>query len=121
MPRAFAHHRRLSRMIARRISQVGIACSNHDDLSRVEPAGRFLRDLGIPFDTVVLSPYYQPDGVRAFARGAAARGFEVIIAASGGTNALACMVASYALLPVVAIPLRIDAETAASKEFAALL
>jgi 5-(carboxyamino)imidazole ribonucleotide mutase len=108
-------------MIARRIPQVGIAMSSNEDLPRVEPAARFLRDLDIPFEMVALSPGYAPDEVRDYALGAAGRGHEVIIAAGGGTNALACMIAAYTLLPTVAIPLRIDCETAASKEFAALL
>jgi len=108
-------------MIARRIPQVGIAMSSEEDLPRVEPAARFLRDLEIPFEMVALSPYYAPYEVRHYAQAAACRGYEVIIAAGGGTNALACMIAAYTLLPVVAIPLRIDCETAASKEFAALL
>jgi 5-(carboxyamino)imidazole ribonucleotide mutase len=108
-------------MIDRRIPQVGIAMSSNENLPRVEPAARFLRDLDIPFEMVALSPYYAPDEVRDYAISAACRGYEVVIAAGGGTNALACMIAAYTLLPVVAIPLRIDSETAASKEFAALL
>lgn len=108
-------------MIARRIPQVGIALSTNEELPRVEPAARFLADLDIPFAMVALSPYYEPESVRDYALAAAARGMEVIIAAGGGTNALACMIASYTLLPTVALPLRIDSETAASKEFAALL
>jgi len=108
-------------MIARRIAQVGIALSSNEELPRVEPAARFLADLGIPFEMVALSPYYAPERVRDYAMAAAGRGQEVIIAAGGGTNALACMIAAYTLLPTVALPLRIDCETAASKEFAALL
>lgn len=108
-------------MIARRIPQVGIVMASSEDLPRVEPAARFLRDLTIPFEMIALSPYCAPDKAREYARCAAEQGYEVIIAASGGTNALACMIAAYTTLPVVAIPLRIDGETSASKEFAALL
>jgi 5-(carboxyamino)imidazole ribonucleotide mutase len=45
----------------------------------------------------------------------------VILAGSGGTNELACMVASYTCLPVVGIPLRSVEDNSVSKEFAALL
>src|SRR5437660_1752728 len=108
-------------MTAGRIPQVGIVMSSSDDLPRVEPAGRFLRDLDIPFRMAALSAYETPDRVREYGRSAAGRGFEVIIAASGGSNGLASMIASYTTLPVIALPLRPDRDASASKEFAALL
>lgn len=108
-------------MIARRIPQVGIVMSSSEDLPSVEPAARFLSDLGIPFEMVSLSAYCTPEDARDYAMNAAGQGYEVIIAAGGGTNALACMLASYCVLPVIALPLRLDTELASSKEFAALL
>src|ERR1051326_4791443 len=89
-------------MIEGRIPQVGIVMSSSDDLARVEAAGRFLRDLGIPFEMTALSAYEAPDAVREYGCSASGRGFEVILAASGGCNALASMIASYTTLPVIA-------------------
>lgn len=104
-----------------RIPQIGIVMSSEKDLPLMEEAARVLRDLGIPFEMMALSPYRMPDQVREFGLSAEQRGFEVILAGSGGTNELACMVASYTCLPVIGIPLRAVEDNSVSKELAALL
>lgn len=87
----------------------------------MEQAAYTLRSLGIPFEMTALSPYRMPDQVRDYGLQAEKRGYEVILAGSGGTNELACMVASYSSLPVIGIPLRTIEDHTVSKEFAALL
>jgi 5-(carboxyamino)imidazole ribonucleotide mutase len=104
-----------------RIPQIGIIMSSEKDLPQMEMAATTLRDLGIPFEMTALSPYRMPDQVRDYGLSAEHRGFEVILAGSGGTNELACMVASYTCLPVIGIPLRTAGDTSVSKELAALL
>jgi 5-(carboxyamino)imidazole ribonucleotide mutase len=104
-----------------RIPQIGIIMSSEKDLPQMELAAGVLRDLGIPFEMTALSPYRMPEAVRDYGLGAEQHGFEVILAGSGGTNELACMVASYTCIPVVAIPLRSMGDASVSKELAALL
>lgn len=104
-----------------RIPQIGIIMSSEKDLPMMEQAAVTLRDLGIPFEMTALSPYRMPDQVRDYGANAEKLGYEVVLAGSGGTNELACMVASYTCLPVIGIPLRAAQDTSVSKELAALL
>lgn len=104
-----------------RIPQIGIIMSSEKDLPQMELAAITLRDLGIPFEMTALSPYRTPEQVREYGVTAERRGYEVILAGSGGTNELACMVASYTCLPVIGIPLRQAQDHSFSKELAALL
>jgi phosphoribosylaminoimidazole carboxylase PurE protein len=105
----------------RLIPQIGIVMSSDKDLPRMREAAEFLSLLGIPFEMTALSPYRVPDQVRDYGVGAESAGYEVIIAGSGGTNELACMIASYTTLPVIGIPLREQDDISVSKELAALL
>jgi 5-(carboxyamino)imidazole ribonucleotide mutase len=108
-------------MTYERVPQIGIIMSSEKDLPMMEQAAYTLRELGIPFEMMALSPYRSPDEVREYGKTAEAKGYEVILAGSGGTNELACMVASYSCLPVIGIPLRSAGDNSVSKEFAALL
>ncbi|MBI3946118.1 MAG: AIR carboxylase family protein [Armatimonadetes bacterium] len=102
--------------------QIGIVMGSDRDLPHMEKAARFLRNLDIPFEMTALSAYRCPDRVREYGLSALGRGFEVVIAASGGTNELACLIASYTTLPVIGVPLRTDeGEASVSRELAALL
>jgi 5-(carboxyamino)imidazole ribonucleotide mutase len=104
-----------------RVPQIGIVMSSEKDLPTMEGTALTLRDLGIPFEMTALSPYRMPDQVREYGLAAEGRGYEVIIAGSGGTNELACMIASYTCLPVIGIPLRQAQDNSVSKELAAIL
>lgn len=105
----------------RRIPQIGIVMSSIKDLDTMRKAAEFLYALDIPFEMTTLSPYRTPDAVREYGLSAERHGYEVIIAGAGGTNELACMIASYTNLPVIGVPLRAQNETSVSKELAALL
>ncbi len=87
----------------------------------MEQVAATLKEVGVPFEMTAISPYRTPDAVREYAQGAESKGFEVIVAGSGGTNELACMVSSYTCLPVIGLPLRSSGEHSATAEFAALL
>jgi 5-(carboxyamino)imidazole ribonucleotide mutase len=105
----------------RLIPQIGIVMSSDKDLPRMREGAEFLHSMSIPFEMTALSPYRVPDQVREYGVGAEAAGYEVIMAGSGGTNELACMIASYTNLPVIGIPLREQEDVSVSKELAALL
>jgi phosphoribosylaminoimidazole carboxylase PurE protein len=105
----------------RRIPQIGIVMNSDKDLPQMQLAAEFLHRLGIPFEMTVLSPYRTPELVREYGTTAARKGYEVVIAGAGGTNELACMIASYTPLPVIGVPLRAAGDSSFSKELAALL
>jgi phosphoribosylaminoimidazole carboxylase PurE protein len=107
--------------MARRIPQIGIVMSSDKDLTTMTLAAEFLHELDIPFEMTAISPYRTPDAVREYGLTAERHGYEVVIAGAGGTNELACMIASYTNLPVIGVPLRAATENSVSKELAALL
>src|SRR4051812_44148563 len=90
----------------RRIPQIGIVMNSDKDLPPMQRAAESLHRLGTPFKMPALSPSRPPDRGREYGTTAARKGFEVIIAGAGGTNELACMIASYTTLPVIGVPLR---------------
>ena len=62
-----------------------------------------------PFDETphveIMSAHRNPERVREFATQAEQKGFEVIIAAAGMSNALAGAIAAHTCLPVIGVPL----------------
>jgi 5-(carboxyamino)imidazole ribonucleotide mutase len=76
-----------------------------------------LEQLGIPYETEVLSAHRTPEKVREFALSARERGIEVIIAGAGGSAALPGAIKAYTSLPVIGVPL----ESSALKGVDALL
>src|SRR5207244_11415303 len=70
----------------------------------VEDAGHALADVGVPFEVGVVSAHRTPGRMLDYARSAAGRGIEVIIAGAGGSAHLPGMVASATPLPVIGVP-----------------
>lgn len=71
----------------------------------MEKAGGVLDMFGIEHETRVLSAHKTPDEAIAFAEGASAAGFGVIIAGAGKAAHLAGVMAAKSLLPVIGVPL----------------
>ena len=71
----------------------------------MEKAGQMLDRFGIESETRVISAHKTPDEAIAFAEGAAAAGFGVIIAGAGKAAHLAGVMAAKSLLPVIGVPL----------------
>jgi 5-(carboxyamino)imidazole ribonucleotide mutase len=63
-----------------------------------------LEQLGVPFETRVVSAHRTPDLLFEYASTAADRGLEVIIAGAGGAAHLPGMCAAKTLLPVLGVP-----------------
>ncbi|MCB1882819.1 MAG: 5-(carboxyamino)imidazole ribonucleotide mutase [Geminicoccaceae bacterium] len=63
-----------------------------------------LRALGVAYDARIVSAHRTPERLFAFARGAAAEGFKVIVAGAGGAAHLPGMVAALTPLPVLGVP-----------------
>jgi 5-(carboxyamino)imidazole ribonucleotide mutase len=67
-------------------------------------AASALDALGITYTADVVSAHRMPTEMMAFAQGAVAAGFKVIIAGAGGAAHLPGMVASLTTLPVIGVP-----------------
>ena len=76
------------------------------DLPVMEKAMKFLDEQKIPFEVNALSAHRTPDAVEQFAKGAAARGIKVIIAAAGMAAALPGVIAASTTLPVIGVPIK---------------
>jgi len=84
---------------------VAIIMGSKSDFEHLQPAVEILEQLGIPFETRVVSAHRTPDWMFEFAESAESRGLEVIIAAAGGAAHLPGMVASKTILPVLGVPI----------------
>jgi phosphoribosylaminoimidazole carboxylase PurE protein len=84
---------------------VGIVLGSASDWPDVEPAALRLQEWGIAFEVVVASAHRAPDKVQTYAKEAAGRGLQVIIAAAGMAAHLAGVLAAETVLPVIGVPM----------------
>jgi 5-(carboxyamino)imidazole ribonucleotide mutase len=77
---------------------------SQSDWDTMSHAAATLEQLGVPFETRVVSAHRTPDLLFEYASTAAGRGLEVIIAGAGGAAHLPGMCASKTLLPVLGVP-----------------
>jgi 5-(carboxyamino)imidazole ribonucleotide mutase len=83
---------------------VAIIMGSRSDWPTMKCAAEALEALGVAFQAKVVSAHRTPDRLYAFARGAKAAGFKVIIAGAGGAAHLPGMTASLTDLPVLGVP-----------------
>ena len=76
------------------------------DLPVMEKAAAFLDSIQVPFEMNALSAHRTPAAVEEFAKGAAARGIKVIIAAAGMAAALPGVIAANTNVPVIGVPIK---------------
>ena len=74
------------------------------DWPTMEAAAEALAEFGMPFEVGVVSAHRTPQRMLDYARDAAGRGIQVIIAGAGGAAHLPGMVASATPLPVIGVP-----------------
>jgi len=82
-----------------------IVAASRSDLSVMEESRKTLDSFGVSSRVVIVSAHRDPDRVRALAKKARDNGVGVIIAGAGMSAALAGVMASYATIPVIGIPL----------------
>ena len=87
------------------MSLVGVVIGSASDEEISQQVSRVLEDLEIPHDISIISAHRTPEKAREYAKTAADRGLEIIIAAAGGSAALPGVMASWTNLPVIGIPL----------------
>lgn len=84
--------------------RVGLIMGSDSDWPVMEAAAEALAEFEVPFEVGVVSAHRTPGRMLEYARGAAGRGIEVIIAGAGGAAHLPGMVASATALPVIGVP-----------------
>ncbi len=84
--------------------RVGLIMGSDSDWPTMEAAAEALAEFGVRFEVGVVSAHRTPQRMLDYARDAAGRGIEVIIAGAGGAAHLPGMVASATTLPVIGVP-----------------
>jgi 5-(carboxyamino)imidazole ribonucleotide mutase len=84
--------------------RVGLIMGSDSDWPVMEAAAEALAEFDVPFEVGVVSAHRTPGRMLDYARGAAARDIQVIIAGAGGAAHLPGMVASATPLPVIGVP-----------------
>ena len=89
--------------------RVGVIMGSDSDWPVMQAAAEALAEFEVPFEVGVVSAHRTPARMLDYARGAADRGIEVIIAGAGGAAHLPGMVASATPLPVIGVPVPLAA------------
>ena len=84
---------------------VAIIMGSQSDWPTMRHAAETLDALGVGYDKRIVSAHRTPERLYAFAKGAKAEGFKVIIAGAGGAAHLPGMTASMTSLPVFGVPM----------------
>ncbi|HOZ27377.1 MAG TPA: 5-(carboxyamino)imidazole ribonucleotide mutase [Hyphomonadaceae bacterium] len=88
---------------------VGIIMGSRSDWPTMAKAAEILTELGVPFESKVVSAHRTPDRLVEYAKSARNRGLRIIIAGAGGAAHLPGMVASMTSLPVLGVPVKSSA------------
>ncbi|MEP9351474.1 5-(carboxyamino)imidazole ribonucleotide mutase [Xanthobacter sp. KR7-225] len=83
---------------------VAVIMGSQSDWDTMRHAAETLAALQVPHEVRIVSAHRTPERMYAFARGAEAEGFKVVIAGAGGAAHLPGMVASLTPLPVFGVP-----------------
>jgi phosphoribosylaminoimidazole carboxylase PurE protein len=84
---------------------VAILMGSDSDLSVMEEAGNVLAEFDVPYEITVSSAHRSPERTAEYARKAAGRGVEAVIAGAGGAAHLAGVIAAHTILPVIGVPM----------------
>jgi 5-(carboxyamino)imidazole ribonucleotide mutase len=93
-------------MTEKSLPLVGVIMGSKSDWETMREAETILKEFGVPHECEVVSAHRTPDRMFEYAKSAADRGVEVIIAGAGGAAHLPGMVASQTVLPVLGVPVK---------------
>lgn len=85
---------------------VVVTMGSDSDLSVLAAGLDVLEKFAVPYDCTITSAHRTPERMAELARGAAARGVKVLIAAAGGAAHLPGMLASETTVPVIGVPVK---------------
>jgi 5-(carboxyamino)imidazole ribonucleotide mutase len=85
---------------------IAIIMGSQSDWDTMRHAADTLAALGVACEKRIVSAHRTPERLFAFAKGAKAAGFKIIIAGAGGAAHLAGMTASLTELPVFGVPIQ---------------
>jgi len=88
---------------------VGIIMGSQSDWPTLREAANILDELGVSYETKIVSAHRTPDRLWTYGKEAADRGLQVIIAGAGGAAHLPGMMASKTRVPVVGVPVQTKA------------
>jgi 5-(carboxyamino)imidazole ribonucleotide mutase len=88
------------------MAEVGIIMGSQSDWPTMKAAAEMLDELGIAYETKIVSAHRTPDRLWDYGKTAVARGLKVIIAGAGGAAHLPGMMASKTRLPVIGVPVQ---------------
>ncbi|MGZ8567063.1 MAG: 5-(carboxyamino)imidazole ribonucleotide mutase [Actinomycetota bacterium] len=83
---------------------VGVIMGSRSDWDTMSHACEVLEELGVAYETRVVSAHRTPDLLAEYAKAAADRGLRVVIAGAGGAAHLPGMTAAHTSLPVLGVP-----------------
>ncbi|HEX6845146.1 MAG TPA: 5-(carboxyamino)imidazole ribonucleotide mutase [Actinomycetota bacterium] len=83
---------------------VGVIMGSRSDWDTMRHTCDTLEELGVAYETEVVSAHRTPDRMAEYARSAADRGLQVIVAGAGGAAHLPGMTAAQTHLPVFGVP-----------------
>ena len=83
---------------------VAIIMGSQSDWATMKHAADTLDTLGIGYEAKIISAHRTPERHHAFATGAKAQGFKIIIAGAGGAAHLPGVTAAWTTLPVFGVP-----------------
>lgn len=86
--------------------KVGIIMGSQSDWPTMREAAVILDELGVTYETKIVSAHRTPDRLWAYGKEAVGRGLQVIIAGAGGAAHLPGMMASKTRVPVVGVPVQ---------------
>ena len=84
---------------------IAVIMGSQSDWPVMKHATEMLTALAIPHDALIVSAHRTPERLYAFASGAEAAGYKIIIAGAGGAAHLPGMTAAMTALPVFGVPI----------------
>jgi 5-(carboxyamino)imidazole ribonucleotide mutase len=91
------------------MTEVGIIMGSQSDWPTMKAAADMLDELGISYETRIVSAHRTPDRLWDYGKTAVSRGLKVIIAGAGGAAHLPGMMASKTRVPVIGVPVQTKA------------
>ena len=85
---------------------VAVVMGSASDWETMRHAVEMLGSLGVSSEHRIVSAHRTPELMADFARGAAGRGIQVIVAGAGGAAHLPGMIAAHTWLPVLGVPVQ---------------